>query len=211
MRWLEFFGKLSNRNITHATKVSYVCIFKLSNSHTEGEKQGKLIIYTKCEHFNLHDFLNHEVLDLWHVWRLTAVLRCSTSPHRPGGPCGAAQLQTATQAHTQSWLSFNHRWVSEKSRQALPKDTVLSNTKWWGNEWKGLNNQSDLLNLCTIHNLALLVYTPHMIWHLLSNIYFHLLGKRKIRLLKFKRENNDRSGSRWQYNIYEHDIEILWS
>ena len=50
----------------HTTKVSYVCIFKLSNSHTEGEKQGKLI-HEKYEHFNLNDFLNHQVLDLWHV------------------------------------------------------------------------------------------------------------------------------------------------
>lgn len=58
MRWLQ--------NIMHTTKVSYVCIFKLSNSHTEGEKQGKLI-HEKYEHFNLNDFLNHQVLDLWHV------------------------------------------------------------------------------------------------------------------------------------------------
>lgn len=39
-----------------------------------------------------------------------------------------------------------------------------------------------MLNLCTIHNLALLVYTLHMIWHLLLNIYFHLLGQTHSKL-----------------------------
>lgn len=118
MRWLEFFGKLSNRNITHATKVSYICIFKLSNSHTEGEKQGKLIIYTKCEHFNLNDFLNHEVRDLWHVWRLTAVLRCSTSPHMPSGPCVGQHSSRPPHrvTHRAGSCSINTEWVKSHTK-----------------------------------------------------------------------------------------------
>ena len=125
MRWLQ--------NIMHTTKVSYVCIFKLSNSHTEGEKQGKLI-HEKYEHFNLNDFLNHQVLDLWHVWRLTAVLRCATSPHTPSGPCagqhGSRPPHRVT--HRADSRSTNTEWVRSHTKHFSRVQfwATLSDEEW---------------------------------------------------------------------------------
>lgn len=119
--------------------------------------------------------------------------------------CPEAMLNsTALENHTVHTVDayLKNTDLNENSRQAPPKDTVLHNTEWPENKWKGLV-QSYLLNLYTIHNLVLLVYILHMIWHLLLNIYFHLSGEKNTPLyLKFKRENNEKSGSQWQIMQY---------